>query len=181
MTTDRIRKIVVAGILSGISIFLGATRLGFIPVPTPAGSASIMHIPAIIGAILEGPVVGCVVGTIFGLFSFFQATVPLFKDPLVSILPRMFIGVTAYFAYAALRRRNEVLAIGVGSAIGAITNTVLVLGMAVLRKYMALPVAGGVAVMQGLPMMIVTIIIGIAILVPWKRIATGKKARQAKL
>jgi len=99
-----VRKIVIAGVLAAVAILLGWTRLGFIPVPTAAGNATIMHVPAIIGGIMEGWIVGGVIGTIFGLFSFIQATVPMFKDPLVAILPRIFIGITAYFAYRLLRR-----------------------------------------------------------------------------
>jgi uncharacterized membrane protein len=99
-----VRKIVIAGALAAIAILLGWTRLGFIPVPTAAGNATIMHVPAIIGGIMEGWIVGGVIGTIFGLFSFIQATVPMFKDPLVAILPRIFIGITAHLAYRLLRR-----------------------------------------------------------------------------
>src|ERR671917_1519231 len=84
------RRIVVAGILGGITVFLGATQLGFIPVPIPLiGSATIMHIPAILGGALEGPVVGLLTGAIFGIFSFLYAAVPIFKDPIVAILPRL--------------------------------------------------------------------------------------------
>jgi len=99
-----VRKIVIAGVLSAIAILLGSTRLGFIPVPTPASNATIMHVPAIVGGVLEGWVVGGIVGTIFGLFSFIQAEVPMFKDPLVAILPRIFIGIAAYLGYRGLRR-----------------------------------------------------------------------------
>jgi uncharacterized membrane protein len=99
-----IRKIVVAGVLSAIAIVLGWTRLGFIPVPTPAADATIMHVPAIIGGVLEGPIVGGIVGTIFGIFSFIQGAIPAFKDPLVAILPRVFIGIVAWLAYRLLRR-----------------------------------------------------------------------------
>ena len=50
------RQIVIAGIIGGIALFLGATRIGFIPVPIPLiGNATIMHIPAIIRGALEGP------------------------------------------------------------------------------------------------------------------------------
>ena len=53
------RSIVMSAVLAAIAIFLGATRLGFIPVPTgTAVTATIMHIPAIIGGILEGPEIG---------------------------------------------------------------------------------------------------------------------------
>ncbi len=82
-----VRRIVITGILAAIAILLGVTRLGFIPVPNLTGNATIMHVPAIIGGVMEGPLVGGLVGLIFGIFSFLQATSPLFKDPLVSILP----------------------------------------------------------------------------------------------
>ncbi len=111
------RRIVIAGVLSGVTIFLGYTRLGFIPVPTPAANATIMHVPAIMGSILEGWGVGAVIGTIFGLFSFLQATTPLFKDPLVAILPRIFIGITPFFVYQGLRRVNRSAGFAIAAAI----------------------------------------------------------------
>ncbi|MCP4429017.1 MAG: ECF transporter S component, partial [Chloroflexi bacterium] len=69
------RKIVITGVLAAIAILLGVTRLGFIPVPNISGNATIMHVPAIIGGVMEGWVVGLLIGGIFGLFSMLQATV----------------------------------------------------------------------------------------------------------
>ena len=67
MTT---RKLVISGVLGAICIIMGAVPvLGFIPVPTPAGHATIMHVPVILAGILEGPAAGAFVGFIFGLFS----------------------------------------------------------------------------------------------------------------
>lgn len=173
------RRIVIAGILAGVSILLGATRLGFIPVPTAAGNATIMHLPAIVGAVLEGPLVGAIIGTIFGIFSFLQATVPLFKDPLVAILPRIFIGVTAYYAYAWTRKYNEYFALGLAGFIGSATNTILVLGMAVIRNFFTVGTAASVAVVNGTPEAVVAIIITIAVVAAWKRLDTG--ARRSKV
>ena len=167
------RKIVISGVLAAIAILLGVTRLGFIPVPTAAGNATIMHVPAIIGGIMEGWVVGGIIGTIFGIFSFLQATVPLFKDPLDAIFPRIFIGITAYFTYAALKKVNEYLALIVAAAVGTLTNTILVLGMAVLRNYMPLPAALTVVVVNGIPEIIVAAIVVVAVVAAWKRIETG--------
>ena len=133
-----VRQIVIAGILGGIAIFLGYTRLGFIPVPNVAGNATIMHVPAILGGALEGPVVGTIVGGIFGIFSFIQAEVPFFRDPLVSILPRLFIGVVAWAVFAAIRNRSLDVASAVAGVLGSLTNTVGVLGMAVLLGYLPL-------------------------------------------
>jgi len=102
------RKMAIVGLLGGISIVLGMTPIGFIPVgPT---RATIMHIPVIICAILEGPVAGALVGLIFGLFSLFQAIfnpTPVsfaFLNPLVSIVPRVLIGITTYYVYKSLNK-----------------------------------------------------------------------------
>jgi uncharacterized membrane protein len=133
-----VRQVVIAGILGGIAIFLGYTRLGFIPVPNLAGSATIMHVPAILGGALEGPVVGTIVGGIFGIFSFIQAEVPFFRDPLVSILPRLFIGIVAWAVFVGLRSRSVDFAAAAAGVIGSLANTVGVLGMAVLLGYLPL-------------------------------------------
>lgn len=171
------RKIVNAGVLAAIVILLGVTRIGFIPVPTPAGNMTFMHIPAIVGGVLEGWVVGWIIGTIFGIISFFQATVPLFKDPLVAIFPRMFIGITAALCYYALRRQNEYIALIVAAAVGTLTNTVLVLTMAVVRAYLTTEQAVAIAIGQGGPEAIVAIIIVLAIVTAWKRVETGVGAK----
>lgn len=103
-----VRRMAVIGVLGAISIVLGMTPLGFIPVgPT---RATIMHIPVIIGAIMEGPVVGGLVGLIFGIFSIYQAiTAPtpvsfVFLNPVVSVIPRILIGITTYYAYKMLTK-----------------------------------------------------------------------------
>lgn len=98
-----IRRVVVAGLLLAITLLMAFTPVGFIPMPTPAGSATIAHIPAIIGAILEGPLVGVIVSLGFGFGSFFSPLVPI-KDPLVIILPRLLIGPVAWWVFAVLRR-----------------------------------------------------------------------------
>ena len=111
--SSAVRKIVVAGVLGAIITllgYLGPAGPGFIPVPTPAQHATTLHVPVIIGGILEGPIVGLTLGLIFGIFSWLQAGVlgvVMFQDPLVAILPRLFIGVTAWAAYVAFRRTGK--------------------------------------------------------------------------
>jgi uncharacterized membrane protein len=134
------RRIVIAGILGGIAIFLGATQLGFIPVPNVSGRATILHIPAIVGGALEGPVVGALAGFIFGIFSWLDPVVPPLRNPLVSILPRIPIGIVAWFVFVSLRRTSVDLASVVAGLLGSFTNTVGVVGMAVLLGYFPLAV-----------------------------------------
>jgi len=103
------RKIVVAGALGAIAILLGATRLGFIPFVLGV-AITVMHVPVIIGAVMEGPLVGLAIGLLFGLFSliwaFIGPTGPgdvFFQNPLVSVLPRLFIGLVACLVYRLVR------------------------------------------------------------------------------
>lgn len=136
ITTDRI---VIAGILAAITICITLIPgIGFIPIPNITGNATIAHIPTVIGGVIGGPVVGFFSGLIFGIMSLLHATTPMFKDPLVSILPRIFIGLVAWGVFAALKRLNTDLAAIMAGFLGSATNTVLVLGMGLLRGYVPL-------------------------------------------
>ena len=150
------RTITVTGMLSAIAIVLGLTPLGLIPVPTLAGRATIMHIPVIIGAILEGPMVGMFVGLIFGMISFITAASPLLKNPIIAILPRILIGLFAYYAYRWTR--SSVLS----ALIGGITNTIGVLiGCAIQTDSSSSRV--GIALTHGVPEAIVGALITVIV------------------
>lgn len=105
------KKLTVAGLLGAITIVLSLTPLGFIPLGLI--NATTMHIPVIIAAIVEGPVVGGLVGLIFGASSLIRAiTSPtpvsfVFYNPLISIVPRILIGITSYYAYAGLMKVDK--------------------------------------------------------------------------
>lgn len=138
ITTERI---VIAGVLAAITIILGVVPgLGFIPIPNTTGSATTEHIPTILGGIVGGPLVGIVSGLIFGILSFLRSTTPIFKDPLVAIVPRLFIGLVAWAVFAGLVRFNRDVAAVVAGFLGSATNTVLVLSIAVARGYIPAPV-----------------------------------------
>lgn len=111
-TTVRNRKLVIASMLGAITIVLGMTPLGIIPLgfinPTT------MHIPVIVAAIAEGPLVGALVGLIFGISSLLNAILRnaspvafVFYNPLISILPRILIGITTYYSYAAFQNLSH--------------------------------------------------------------------------
>ncbi|NME82233.1 ECF transporter S component [Clostridium sp. SM-530-WT-3G] len=130
-----IRQMTMIGMLSAISIFLGLTGLGFIPIPPVR--ATIMHIPVIIGAIVEGPIVGSLVGLVFGLFSMYQNfTAPgptsfIFWNPIIALVPRILIGITAYYIYTFLNNKikNKSISIGVAAICATLVNTIGVLSL----------------------------------------------------
>ena len=133
-----VRRIAVAGVLSAISMILALTpSLGFIPIPPV--TITTMHIPVIIAAILEGPLIGAFVGLVFGLSSMYMAatvfagypTIFPFLNPLVAVLPRILIGIVAYYAFVAVRKliKNKSASIVVAAICGTLTNTIGVLGM----------------------------------------------------
>lgn len=136
-----IRRIAIAGVLAALTVVLGLylPQLAFILVPGLSVQITIMHIPVIIGAILEGPVVGAFIGLIFGLTSLYTATfTPLpiafaFLNPLVSVLPRILIGIVSYYVYKGtmkiMKGKETGFSAGVASVAGTLTNTIGVLGM----------------------------------------------------
>ncbi|OOM16331.1 ECF transporter S component [Clostridium saccharobutylicum] len=178
-----VRQITMIGMLSAISIFLGLTGLGFIPIPPV--KATIMHIPVIIGAIVEGPIVGALVGLVFGLFSMYQAfTTPLptsfiFWNPIIALVPRILIGIIAYYVYVFFRNKihKQSISIGIAAICATLTNTIGVLGLTYLiyvDKYSAAiginrAVAGAtigmIGITNGIPEAIVSAVISIPVII----------------
>ena len=187
-----VRKMTVIGVLSAISIMMSMIPfIGYIPIGPM--KATIMHVPVIIGAIIEGPLVGAIIGLIFGLTSLWNAITqpvllsPLFINPLVSVLPRILIGIIAYYVYKGVYKlTKKVYASGfVAGLVGSLANTAGVLGMIYILyadKYLALldqqgASAGkllfGVVVTSGIPEALVAALIVSAVSVALIR--KGKK------
>lgn len=155
---SKTRNLVMNAAISAIIIimafvpFLGYIPLGFM-------NATIVHIPVIIGAILLGPKSGAWLGFVFGCTSLWKnSTAPLptsfVFSPLIGIpgvesrgmlscigsliiclLPRILIGIVAYYTYKAavnvVKRKDKghgVSLILAGVA-GSITNTLLVMNL----------------------------------------------------
>lgn len=157
--------IVIIGLLGAVAIFLGVTRLGSIPMPNLAGNATIVHVPTILAGTLAGPIAGAFVGLIWGTTDWITASIPLWADPLVSILPRLFVGPMAYLGWRLFKNFNQIFALGFAGWIGTVTNTVLVLSVAVARNYIpveALPTIAPQAIAEQILAIIVTIAVGAA-------------------
>ena len=134
------RDIAIAAIfLSLILIFV------LVPMPNPLGvsMAFVPLIAVILAADVQGFGMGIFAGTAFGVASLCNAFLhpsllaPIFYNPLVSIVPRMIIPVTAYYSFKLmkklLKKRSEdtstYVASTVSSVVAVVTNTTLVLLM----------------------------------------------------
>lgn len=170
------RQLTVAGLMTAMTVLLGATQWGFVPLPTPAGAATIMHIPVIITGVLQGPVVGGFVGLLFGFF-----TLPFLGDPRVVIPARLLIGGMAWlffvttlaivrrFGNAGSRKYLGIAGFLAGIA-GTLTNTVGTLSLAVWFGYIERTAAISIALVQGVPeMLLAGIVTGglVMALKPW--------------
>jgi uncharacterized membrane protein len=140
------RNLVITAVLIAISIVLAIPlnagpliSLGFVALG-PTIAVTIMHVPAIIGGVMLGPWVGAIVGGAFGLFSLFLATQQpagspnaIFVDPIIAVIPRLFIGPVAWLVYRGMKGINEQLRLSGAAVAGTLTNTLLVIGAISLR------------------------------------------------
>ena len=106
------RDLAVAGVFGALAIVLSFTPLGLIPVPNISGAATSLHLPAIVAGIVGGPVVGGLVGLVLAISSWINysgtfialAGNNVLVALLAAFLPRILIGVVAYYVYRLLRR-----------------------------------------------------------------------------
>jgi uncharacterized membrane protein len=151
MRSEKTRNMSITAMLIAVMLimyrlpYLGYIRLGFV-------DATLMHIPVIIGGILLGPKSGALLGGVFGLTSLLKSTYeptvisfvfsPFYSlgevhgnffSLIVCFLPRILIGVTAYYMYKLLKKEIKkenvsrgLAFIGAGIA-GSMTNTILVM------------------------------------------------------
>ncbi|QEY35299.1 ECF transporter S component [Caproiciproducens galactitolivorans] len=128
------KTLTVTAVMVALTLILAFTPIGMIRLPLV--SITIAHVPAIIAALVLGLSEGFVVALTFGFSSLFLAISapgsildPFFVNPLISVLPRALIPVTAYFTYKGLHkalknlRQGENIAIIVAAAVGNLTNT----------------------------------------------------------
>ncbi|MDD3334777.1 MAG: ECF transporter S component [Eubacteriales bacterium] len=137
-----IRQMTITGMLSAITAVLVFTPIGMIPLPPPLLSVTTVHVPVLLAAMVEGPWVGAAVGLVFGLCSFIRAwesgmvgLTLFFRNPLVSVLPRILFPLLAALLYLLWQKltkgRSVVLdkvGVGIAAAVGTLCNTVFCLG-----------------------------------------------------
>lgn len=131
------KELTLVGVMVAITTILDYT---FGVIPLLVVSATIVHIPTIITGIVAGPFAGAIVGFFMGLESLIHSATrpagllaPLFVNPIISVVPRIFIGIAAYYAYKGFKKllgeKKEGISIFLGAVFGSLANTIGVLGM----------------------------------------------------
>ena len=140
------RWMVGVAMFVALQLVLQITGIGLIPLPLI--SATTLHIPVIVGAILLGPLAGSILGGVFGLCSMWNATTaptllsfafsPFLAPNLSGALKavwialgcRILIGVVSGWLWIGLKKAkvNDLIALPVVGVVGALTNTGLVMG-----------------------------------------------------
>ena len=143
--SETTRRMVTTAMFSAITALLAFTPLGMIQLPPPLPAVTLVHIPVILAALVETSAVGLTVGLVFGVCSLIRAwessmlgLTLFFRNPLVSVLPRLIVPLAAaavYFLWRKYIRQNAVTAkagVALAAVSGAVTNTVCCLGMLLL-------------------------------------------------
>ncbi|WP_314063941.1 ECF transporter S component [uncultured Vagococcus sp.] len=137
-TKSKAYRLTIRGIL--IAIIIVQTMVPFLGyIPLLATSLTIIHITVIVAAVTLGTKDGMFIGLVWGLMTMIRAwtapTTPLdtliFTNPIVSVLPRVLVGLVAGVVFTVLYKRTKqfYLPTIVAAALGTLTNTVLVLGL----------------------------------------------------
>ncbi|MBQ5951357.1 MAG: ECF transporter S component [Lachnospiraceae bacterium] len=155
-TSVKTRRMAMTAALTAVIILMSSVPfLGYIPLGFM--NATILHVPVIVGAVLLGPKAGAFLGLVFGItsvvkntltpnptsfvFSPFYATSVFGVQPgsiigslIIAIVPRVLIGVVAYFVYAGIKKAirgniGRTAAYACAGVAGSLTNTILVMNL----------------------------------------------------
>ena len=152
------RWLASVALMVAVVILLANTPLGMIQLPVV--KATTVHIPVILGAVLLGPMAGCILGCTFGICSMISNTMAptllsfafspfmsmtgvsgAVKAVWISVGCRILIGLAAGWLWIFLSkfRMNRTVALAVTGFIGSMVNTVAVMGS--IYKLLALQYA----------------------------------------
>lgn len=148
MRNRKIQYMAFMAMFLAIEVVLVLTPLGYVPIGPL--NLTTMHIPVVVAGVVLGKKAGAQMGFVFGLTSLlnntFRPTITSFcfspfitiggvsgnfSSILIALIPRILLGFLAGLVFEQLRKfkMNENLSAIIAGVIGAVVNTVLVLGM----------------------------------------------------
>ena len=144
------KKIAYLGVMLAL-VFVLLTLETYVFIYLIKPSPAFLSIPLAIAICLRGKKSDMFVGgTILGLCSFILSFIvgyAAFYNPLISVLPRVLIGVVVYyvnkfFTFVCKNAKSsfvrEILPLSISGAIGVLTNTILVISMLVIFDFSGL-------------------------------------------
>jgi uncharacterized membrane protein len=162
---EKIKKIVLGSFFVAIAVFLGISKIGFIPLPLPIAAAQFFHIPIILAGIFVGPEIGLLCGIVFGFYAvlMYGSMFPWF----VLFPARTLIGVVAFYVfYSIYKTKHIVLASVIAAICGSLTNSIGVMGLAVIFRVFGPTLQANMAVVYTtIPVIIIEAVLA-AIIVP---------------
>lgn len=134
------RKLTTTALMIALTLILGLTPLGFLTLPIISIEVTLMCIPVIIGTVILGWRTGLLLGLVFALTSLYKGLTaptpllaPLLNHPLAFypsiFIPRLLIPLATWGMYRATQKLPKPVGLGITTAVGSLTNTVLFLGM----------------------------------------------------
>lgn len=152
--SEIIRKVVLSAALGSIIVILTLSGFGYVPWLAGA-SLTILHIPVILAAVLQGYTSALIVGAVFGISSLIMAAVRpapgsfdfLFVNPLISVFPRLVFAFLAALIYKATAKLNDKFSVPFTAFISSLIHTVLVLGILYMVLFFA-PLPGSIELPQ---------------------------------
>lgn len=139
------KQLVTLGLLAAIVLVMSTTPLGTLPIGPL--SITLNMIPIAIAAIAVGPVGGCIIGAVFGMFSFLQAigigvpsgmgmltfSISPFLTFVQRVVSRALVGFLLGLIYQGTRKLiNSVVGFFVTGFFAAILNFIFFMGLLVL-------------------------------------------------
>lgn len=145
-------SLVITAAIGAIIIIMAFTPFGYIPLGFM--NATIIHVPVIIGSIFLGPKYGGFLGLVFGLTSVWKNTYmpnltsfvfsPFVKvgeyggnfwSLVISIVPRVLVGIVAYVVYKELmkmlkaNKSKRIISLSVAGVTASLIHTLLVMNL----------------------------------------------------
>ncbi len=128
-------KLTFMGVMLALTIVFVAMTV----IPTTSASmALLIFLPTIVTSVIQGPKSGAVMGALAGFITLLRALLApaspldyLFLNPLVAILPRIFVGVVPYYVFKLFNSliKTKTVSLLIAGVSGALTNTGLVILM----------------------------------------------------
>lgn len=178
--------------------------------------ATLLHVPVIIGSIVLGPKNGAVLGAAFGITSLIKNTLepsllsfafsPFYSvgdvggngwSVVIALVPRILVGIIPYFVYKGIEKllknfkKRRLIAIPIAAAVGAFTNTLLVMNLIYFcfreefaaAKNIAVEavydVILGIIAANGIPETIVAVVLGTAVSMALLKVMPRAQEKQA--